>query len=219
MPKKYKVKIDRKQNKRIQKLEKAMGAGIHEIDTAQATTNIPSDAPLIVLANTIATGDLLLNRTGDKIRPISQTINWTLPTSSIVTQGKYIRILVLVDRQPAGALPNSGNIFQNVSAATNDGITINSPINFTSRSTRFKVLYDRVFDLNKNIESAVTGSHLHGKIKIKNKDLWTYTETGATGVIAQCLKNNVLIVATSDTIAAGAQSPQINWNSHLKFYP
>lgn len=214
-----KTAVDKKQNKDLSKIKKILKAEVHEIVQAQVTTNIPSDAPLIVLANTVAVGDLLQNRTGDKIKPISHTIRWTLPTSSIVTTGKYMRILVLVDKQPSLSLPNAGNIFQNLSVVNNDGITINSPINFTSKSTRFKVLHDKVHNLNQYIESAVTGSHPHGKIHVRNKDLWTYTQAGATGVVGECLKNNVIIVATSDTINAGAQSPQISWSSHMRFYP
>lgn len=214
-----KTAVDKKQNKDLSKIKKILKAEVHEIVNQQVPVNIPSDQPLIVLANTIATGDLLSNRTGDKIKPVSRLIRWTLPVSSIVTTGKYMRLLVLVDKQPNLALPNAGNIFQNVSIANNDGITINSPINFTSRATRFKILYDKTFELNKYIRNSDTGSHLHGVIRLKNKDIWTYTQAGATGVIGECLKNNVLIVATSDTINAGAQSPQISWSSHLKFYP
>lgn len=212
---------DAQQDKEIKRLKKSVQADsrIH----LQAFNNVQgfSDAPFVALANTVAQGDAFNQREGDTLKPTWQTIRWSMnPFGAALVRANYLRMIVLRDKQPTGALPNAGTIFQQVSAAINDGITLNSPLQFTTHKTRFSCLYDKTIDLNKYLTTNGLSSCVHGKIHIKNKQPIKYTQADTTGVIANIQKNPIYIVFLFDNIAANtATTPALTLSSTLKFDP
>lgn len=217
--------------KKVNRIAKAVSSGMRQ-DVRLTTLDVNgfSNLPAISICNTIATGDLFNQRQGDSILPKRLMIRWTAQVNAVATSQapRWIRWLVVRDKQPAGAVPNAGSLFQNVSAATGDSITINSPINVSQPGVRFKVLFDKTYDLNKFISATDVGvvggrmSTIHGKILVtKGFGKWQYTQAGTTGGIAECLKNNILIVYFTDIIstAAAGSNALVSLQSHLKFQP
>lgn len=217
---KAKQEKDKAQDREIKRLKKSMA-----VEQRIALGNFPtvqgfSDAPYVTMANQIAQGDAFNQREGDTLKPRSQVIRWSINPGAASVRAQYLRIVVLRDKQPTGALPNVGTIFQQVSVAQNDGITLNSPLQFTTHKIRFACLYDRVYDLNKYLVNTGRSECHHGRIVIRNKQPIKYTQADTTGVIANIQKNPIYIVFFFDDVAANAATlPSLTLTSTLRFDP
>lgn len=211
---------DKEQDKEIKRLKKSVQADSRIVLNSFNSVQGFSDAPYIALANTVAQGDAFNQREGDTYKPKWQVIRWSIVPLATAVRTNYMRILVLRDKQPTGALPNVGTIFQQVSVAQNDGLTLNSPLQFTTNKIRFACLYDRTFNLNSNLVVTGNAMSIHGKIRIRNKQPVKYTQADTTGVIANIQKNPVYIVFFFDNVAANAATlPAFNITSTMAFDP
>jgi len=112
-----------------------------DIPLATRTFRLPSAASNIILLNGIQAGTGFFNRVGSRIEMKNLHIRGTIQNSATAVAAQQLRILVIYDRQPTGALPVISDILQTrdqAGAATTSGL---SEINLDNRD-RFVILRD-----------------------------------------------------------------------------
>lgn len=122
---------------------RATGSEIKAIDIAKASYNFKNVAapPVINLLNGVATGAGFFNRVGSRIEGKSLHIRGNIVNILTSVEG-YMRMIVIYDRQPNGALPALTDILQSRDQAGTAATTSVSEINLDQRD-RFVVLRDK----------------------------------------------------------------------------
>lgn len=136
------------------------GSEIKAIDIAEANYLFrdPGTASNIILLNGIQTGSGFFNRIGSRIEMKNLQINGFLfPTAAATsTTPANLRLLIVYDRQPTGALPVISDILQDrdqTGTATTGGL---SHINLDNRD-RFSILRDVRWAMPTNTTGVVSG--------------------------------------------------------------
>lgn len=118
------------------------GAEIKAIDIAQTgyAYRLPATASGIVLLNGIQAGTGFFNRVGARIEMKNLHIRGSIINATTAVSDQ-IRLLVIYDRQPVGALPVISDILQSRDQAGTAATTGSSEINLDNRD-RFSILRD-----------------------------------------------------------------------------
>lgn len=206
---------NRKVPKKVRKyVQKAISQDVENkiIAIAPATFTGSSSAAQQYLINGLAQGTGVINRIGNKVNILALDIRWTMSANSAASTAitpSRVRVILVWNRQTNGSLLSLPNLLQDPNAVTN----INSAFNYVARD-RYKVLYDKVFDLGYDGDVLESRELKHGKIikYFKHKPSVTYNAGGAT--ISDIVKNSLELYFISDVNLLG---PTISWQGRLLF--
>jgi hypothetical protein len=122
------------------------------LDTIQASTTFDTTGSVIPVSQ-IAQGLDFTNRVGDSIKLQNVQFNFRIYKNAAATSS-IVRIILFRDNDCQGATPTTGDVLQNVGAAS-------APLNprdFLNRK-RFAILYDRLATVNNTGDSSFTVSY------------------------------------------------------------
>jgi len=172
------------------------------VDITSSLSNINSNTfsagatAQIQVLNDINEGAGFYNRIGRTVCLRSLTLDYRLYPVTGLTQPPqgihYIRVAVVYDAQPNGSVATFANVFQNISVS---GAVVNYGSSFPNvdNKDRFKILYDRVHQMNPNAAAAgvsvgsmvdLTESHIKKRIALKNLEtkFSAATSANASGI-------------------------------------
>lgn len=155
------------------------------------------NAPTLALLNGVATGDDFNSRDGRQILLKSIYFQCEVhPYGNTMSNGDVVRVMIIQDSQPNGAIFTTADMFSTTSA-TYSSVAVN---NLNNRS-RFKVLMDKKIALDGAVYAAsvLTGgnpSTRQFKRFIKCNIITQYSGTGAT--IASISTNSLYLLVMSD---------------------
>lgn len=187
----------------------------------------PSTATNIQAVNIIENGSAFYNRIGTEIKMKSLHITGYIQRESAnaaVSDGDYIRLVVIYDKQTNGAYPTFANIFTDYdligSTTTNWLSGINLPM-----KKRFKILMDEriymppcgingVSGPNTNLQIDTQCLNINRYIKLKGLASDYSTSTGSIGDIT----TGGLYFLTVGNTAANADAYAFNGKARLRFW-
>lgn len=150
------------------------------------------------LVNGLQQGDTASTREGQSIKIYSLYVRFymTINASATTTQ---IRIFVLMDKQPNGAVPTSGDLLQS-------NTNILSPL-LMGYGSRFKIFMDKVYRLDTN------------KLNLTIKKFFKFRfhtkyGSGNAGTVADITKNSLYIMMVSDQ---ATNTPNIDFWARLRY--
>jgi len=197
MPKRkgYPTRYDRKQDAKIRRLERQISLKQHIVifSPIVLTADAIQEFPL----NLIPQGETDLTREGSEANLESISIRWSIVPSSVATVNCGVaRIILLIDKDPRGALPATGDVLtsSHYLSSYNAGRVLGQERN----RGRFKMLYDETITLvTRPIASADSLAQIStGKIFAKLGGLSTMY-TGDTGVITEVQDNSLILLVIS----------------------
>ncbi len=170
------------------------------MDLDVSTTS--TQAALLSAMNLVAIGDAGTQREGNVISLTSWLCNYTIRMN---TSDDFcnVRVMVVLDKQCAGALPAIGDILEFTGAEK----IISSPMNLDG-ALRFKVLYNKVHSFNLG---ARPNGNFSGRGNLKPRKI-RYTGTSAT--IANVLNECLLFIHVSDETT---NAPVITYQTRVRF--
>lgn len=142
----------------------------------------PTTAPQFDLLTGIAQGDDVSNRSGRKILLKSVFIRGNLNINSSATQTN-VRFMIIMDKNGNGATPGAAEVFNSTSS-------INLVLNPDNAGERFKVLWDKNFNLSINGRGNAT---VYKYIKLFNHCGFD----GTSGAVGDCTSNHLWLVTIS----------------------
>jgi len=154
-----------------------------------------------ILLNPLAQGTTSETRIGKKVTPKNLTLRIKLNRASTDASGIYYRIVIFVDRKPAGAVPTPTTIFET------DQIL--SPLN-RANAGRFGILYDEFVNMNNDT--------FHYPVKffaLLNKVGMTDYGLGNSGDITDISKGAIYLWINGDSLDTADSS--FAYNSRIKF--
>lgn len=162
---------------------------------AQATSPTP-----IQLVN-IAIGDSGSQRDGNQLKAVGIYLKylWTIDASATNTQ---VRVLLVHDKQTNGAIFTGADVLADVSAIDN----IISPYNLDNKY-RFRILYDRVHQMNNGGNQSVTAKKF---IKLNEKLRY---DNAAAAISSLTSSSYSLLIMSSES----SNYPLITLHSRLRF--
>jgi len=217
MPKGGKKAIDKKQDKRIVKLEKAVNAGItyKHLNLAGQTSGLAS-AGGFLLVNGLTEGALEAQRTGQKVtnKFFKMTLQMNSFTVSYGGDGfNQVRVMLVMDKTPARNTLALGDLFQ---SSANDSDRYYSQINPYTKN-RFHVYYDKKHTLNMGAWNSTAGTSMkvskiiHIAKNIKENSV--YQENSNVGTITDIQKGALFLGIFGPTAATVAY----NLNSQFTY--
>ncbi len=197
MPKRKRTKkggataYDLKQDAKIRRLEKHVIYKQHTV--VQTSTALADGTMQEFVLSAVAQGETDLTREGASIILDSVSIRIALEGSPIITTfSGSIRVLLLIDNDPRGALPGPTDMLttQDILSGYNTGRVVGQERN----RGRFKFIYDETFDLiNRPVAAADSvPQHLTIHIYKKLKHI-ECTFTSDAGTIAASEQNTLII--------------------------
>jgi hypothetical protein len=164
----------------------------------------------VVALNQMAAGDTALLRDGNKIRMKSIQLRFTLQNES-VTVNNIVRMMIVLDRQPNAANPTIAT----AGTGPLDTITIQS-LRQVATVSRFKVLWEGIYTLNNENDTATCLKIVHDEvfIPIKDKDQLTVFADGASGPPI----NGGLYLMYFGNTAAGVTDVDVLGQARLRFW-
>lgn len=219
MPRSYRTYYDKKQDRRIARIE-----GRQELkwkDTLLSGVEMTSDpaSTQLVLLNGLSQGDTSITREGNNTTFTS--LQFRAEVFSTITNlvATFYRIIIFRDNQPNGAGPLAGNLLD----ITTITPYIYAPYNL-KYAERFKVLYDYSGVINPQVELTVTAGAttevmaVSHKLKFRKK-LSTITNYGLgnAGTVADISKHSFYILLMSDQTDASGLGPSINAGIRMIF--
>lgn len=184
--------------------------------TAQAVNT----TVVIGSAFAIAQGAGVTQRIGNKILVKSiQFIGTFIPQNAGTAQvstyspSQMVRMLVLVDKQPNGALPAASDVFES-------GTNVFSPINLSNRD-RFVVIKDKMYTLGPAVSTATANQYAFGGdcirlCKFYKKLRLPVTFGGSTSAITDLRTNNIIVVLFG-SVATGTNDAQLDGYMRVRY--
>lgn len=173
----------------------------------------PLDATRIGVLNEMQQGTSGLTRIGDRIRVRRIQIWFKMDA---VMDAANIRMMLIRDRKPNGALPTSALIFENSTLA--DVNPVYAMYNEDQIPSRFTILKDKVYTVNVygGATDRIEKKIYHWDIRLKHPKPTIYS--GNAGTIADILENSYLLAWMSDWPAAAGSRPNlfINYKMHYE---
>lgn len=156
-----------------------------------ATMQIPIGGNWIVngFGPYMAQGDTSITREGNKITVQSLVIRFLIKLTALEAVGTAVRICVVKDIRPGGADATTANMF-----TTDNQINSGYVISGTNKG-RFQFLMDKTYPFDS------AQAQRAGKFFLK-KDIEVDLSLGNAGTVADCAKNNFLILAMAEGNAA-----------------
>jgi len=219
MPKGYRKKGYKKYNKKVpakvrKYVRKAIHANIENKIAAYAPVSVmPLSSAIVQYSlNGLSQGTGPINRIGGSVRMMGTDLRFTMSpniSASPVITPTRVRLILFWNKQCNGNLLPAADLLQNPTAGTN----ITSPFNYLTRD-RYKILYDRVFNLGYGgdiVESRILQHHAIRKI-FKTKPTVTYSANGST--VADIVRNSLELMIITD---ATANAPIVVWQGRSLF--
>jgi len=176
-----------------------------------------ADTGYIALLNGLSQGTSVITRVGQKI--VIKSIDVRLkcsgqpPGATPTAYANWLRVLIVWDSQPNGALPPVSDIIEDLTTGT--GIVSPAYKNYLSR---FKILWNRVFDLVNVSAAAGSTFGMGGSDKYFSKtNLLTSYADSTNGDITDIITGALYFVAVGAHSAA-ANYPTVEYYSRLRFY-
>lgn len=187
---------------KVNKIQRSIRRDAHFFEQISSTTNVSSAGGTLGLIG-ISIGDSVSNRDGDSIVMQSITIRyrWNLDSTQVANYS-HVRIALVLDKQPNGALAGAFDVYNN---ATFPICTTKS----ISNNSRFKIMIDRVHDLSKGGPVCVSGTMYKSFY-----DRTLSVKYDNTAVIPTT--NNLLLVFLSDEPTVG-EAPEVTCTSMARF--
>ena len=176
-------------------------------DNAFATDATTTGA--IVALNNMAAGDTALLRDGNKILNKSVQLRFTLENEAS-NQNNVVRMLVVYDKQPNLATATIAG----AGTGPLDSITIQS-LRQVATASRFKVLMDRVYNINSTSDTAGALQIIHDEIYFKVPEDCQMTQF-ADGASAAPITGNLLLMYFGN-VAAGAGDVNVLGQARVRF--
>lgn len=156
-----------------------------------------------MLLNGCAPGSALNQRVGRHINMIRAEFSTRTGVTATTGIDQDARFLVVLDKQPNGDAPAVTDILDAVTALSQPNLAY---------SERFKILADRVFELN---ASAEPGSRRYVRMTVPLNKVVTYN-SGTAGTIADISTNSLYFVQIG-SVAAGATAGNVYGQCRLRF--
>lgn len=166
-----------------------------------------STTPVLLLMNGIQNGTAYYNRVGTviSIRSVELRINFISTAGTGVDQLQ--RYSLVLDRQPNGLAPLFTDIYGMIGGASG----LSSMRNLQNRK-RFKVLWDRTYNVNVN-----TGSNYNKYLYLKfRRPIKTTYNAGNSGNVSD-ISSNALYFVSIGTQAAGATAGAVQGYTRIRF--
>ncbi len=162
-------------------LKRFVNTEIHYLDNVQSAVNMSTTATFVLL-NGMQLGDTAITRTGQSIKMDALDLN-AYVTGNLTAVQTSSRILIVLDKQPNGAIFAIGNLLNS---------TTSTSMFTVGGQSRFVVLFDNAFALS-------TGGPLNCQFS-KRIQLGQHTEynTGNAGDITDINTNSLYLVFLSD---------------------
>lgn len=185
---------DRRGN--LRKKVKLCMKGMSELKHSTTNINIiPSGSGTFTEISSLTQGTGSTQRVGNRVN-VSHIEIVGVMSLPVAAAFDVVRMIVGIDKQSDGALPVIADVLESNNWA--------QPYNLDKNPSRFRILYDRIFDLT-NPSATVTQCVKHFHIK-KKLDMVTYY-AGNAGTVADVLKNNIFVLCIS---SAGVGSAFMN---------
>lgn len=194
------------------------------IDQVNALTffEVPATA-VVTLLNTYTAGTGPNNAVGRRV--VNKSVHVRMTVSSDGTglaanggiYGTTCRVLVVYDRQPTGAVPNTTNILQDTTA-------LGSALMNLGNSDRYSILMDEKFVLGPVYCAATAGTpNVISEPGVYNVDryvkvgLQSVANGSFTGAIGGILEGAIWLVAMSDQGGAGIRPKIVSMATRIRF--
>jgi hypothetical protein len=148
-----------------------------------ANTNALVSTNVIVSLSALLQGNTRITREGSSVKWTSHSIDYTMNTATNVN----IRLMLILDLQPNGALPIIGDLLQNVSSAA---YIQQSPYNILNKG-RFVPLLDKIHVLD-----ASSKQNMHARFALQDVFHTLYND-GVAGTVADINTNDLVLVICS----------------------
>jgi len=174
-------------------------------NVSESATNLGYDNPLLSQWSLINQGDTVNLRNGDRIQPTSLEVNFRMTFG--IAPSQIARVMIIQWKPDNGV---DAPFMNKILSTSGTDYSVHSPlIQSKVLRSKFAVLYDRTIP---NLNS-VTGSAYAFRVKIKKfSGKYIYYNAGATTG-----KNQIYVLAFSDTTVASASAPNIRRIAHLKW--
>lgn len=187
-----------------------------------------STTPQFYCLNQPQQGAAFYQRVGQKIEMKSvHLIGNIVPTGNGTGGNEYLRVMVLYDHQPNGALPAIADILSSYNGAGNISSTSYDGLNLNNRD-RFVILRDIRIHIPQNNSTAALGDgvasvidyggkyNINEFIKLKNLVAHFKSSTSGLNQIGDLATGALLLVTFGDT-ASGTAGYAFNWQARLRY--
>jgi len=164
--------------------------------------------------NNLLMGDTPTTRNGAMVSPTSIQIRFTLVHDVQDIGPSAVRMVVLWDEQPNGALPALGAVFDTTNAYRYPEL----PYNFLL-SKRFKILWDKTVISSPLANAGVANVYISDEkfIKMKRKLSRVTKYSGNANTIADIQTNSLILMLMTDYAAAGTHGPNISFTYRMYY--
>lgn len=193
---------------------------------AGVTASLLSTTATVTLLNGLATGAAYFQRVGRSVSLKSLHLRGCiLPSGLDGVTGEFIRISLVYDRQPNGALPAYADIFQTVDAAGNGS---NAVFDFTNlnNSERFLILADIPVQFS---STEITGAaHIASASEMQNQmqslliDKYISLDGLPTNykldtAVIGAISSGAIYLVTMGSAAAANAGTAFNWSNRIRY--
>lgn len=151
--------------------------------------------------NAVPTGTDVGSRIANKIRARALAVNFSVTAGATQTAPVLVRVMVVKDKGPRGALPASTDIIRTESLYALPAIL---------RGDRFTIVYDKTFSIVGDGD-ALTGSlpQVYRSLYFPLRGVCEWDAGDTTGAIAGVAKNAYYVCCLGDTADTGTNVPKI----------
>lgn len=206
---------DKKQDKKIRKLNKFLKAELRQRLTSSAATAL-TQAGTHQLLNGMIAGDVVNTREGTKINMINcnYNIEFAIVQAQVPQAPAQVtaRVVLIYDARPNGAIYSLQDIFNTGGTAGNNYMA-NRNWNFKDR---FRLLYDRTFHVGQiygstrspvNVATTYNANVMPMVIKIRKRlNKKTFYNSGVVGDVTDIVRGSLYLAVMSDVDATWVTS-------------
>lgn len=198
---------------------------IKAVDFNQAIMAL-HDAGQVATLNMVTAGGSFYQRIGRRIELLSVDLRANIGPIRTVVANEYIRILIIYDRQPNGAVPTFADILQNVNGSGTTSSTSYSGLNLNNRD-RFDVIMDKkvvmptytlaagVITNLGTIDPVAETFNIKGYRKLGNR-IAQYKADSVIPSIADIATGALYIVGVS-SVPSGTEGWQMQFSTRVRF--
>lgn len=206
---------------------RVLGKEKKSVDLPYATYTLNTTEQITPI-NLIRTGSTFCNRIGRKIEMKSVRVSGQLDVLRASTDVEYLRILIVYDRQPNGALPAIADILQDTDQATTNTTNALSHAN-VNNVDRFQLLRDHQisppvisaytaagnFTVQQNIDPLCPTFKFDSFVKLKG--LTTQYKADSAPAVIGDIASGALYLVTYGSVAAASNSYSLTATVRLRF--
>jgi len=186
-----------------------------------ATTNTNAG---IVTVNLIDPGSASFNRIGRKLILDSLRVQLRATFTSLqtggITRGGVLRMVIVHDKQPAGVLPTFDSIFGRTVQNGTESTQFTDPLKYDNMN-RFKILRDRLYTINPQIETNTGNYEVVDDVYLKLGRIQSvYSGQSIPQTIADLSSGAVYVIFRADANNASVETWAVEStsNARLKYF-